>query len=120
MMHRISGLLACLLVCASCNQAADRARLSNALPTASPKATHSAVKKLPSSCVGRVFASLSVRQRVGQLFMLGLAKDQLGSTEAPAIRTDRFGSVWFTQKSLVGVQRIRAISDSIQRLAQAT
>jgi beta-N-acetylhexosaminidase len=51
--------------------------------------------------------------------MLGLANDQLGAKETAAIHTNDFGSVWFTEKSLIGAQRIRLIADSIQRLAQS-
>src|SRR5207248_1559096 len=53
------------------------------------------------------------------LFMLGLANDQLGPNESAAIRANAFGSVWFTEKSRLGTQRIRSITDSIQRLAQS-
>jgi beta-N-acetylhexosaminidase len=62
---------------------------------------------------------LTERQRVGQLFMLGLGNDQLGPKETAAIRTDDFGSVWFTEKSSLGTQHIRLITDSIQRLARS-
>ena len=49
--------------------------------------------------------------------MLGLAGDQLSGQAANAIRTDHFGSVWFTENSTVGVASVRAITSSVQRLA---
>lgn len=59
---------------------------------------------------------MSVKQRVGQLFMLGLANDQLDGATSAAIRNDHFGSVWFTETSSLGITRIRAIADSVQAL----
>jgi beta-N-acetylhexosaminidase len=61
-------------------------------------------------------------QRIGQLFLLGLAGDQLGAAETDAIRTQHFGSVWFVEQSAAGVAAIRAVADEVQALAgpQAT
>lgn len=72
---------------------------------------------MPKSCVRRVFDSLSVEQRVGQLFMLGLAGNRLDATTSSAIQADHFGSVWFTENSFAGVDGIRAITNAVQRLA---
>jgi beta-N-acetylhexosaminidase len=52
--------------------------------------------------------------------MLGLANDQLGANEIAAIRGDRFGSVWFTEKSSAGTTKIRRVSRSVQNLAVVT
>lgn len=56
-------------------------------------------------------------QRIGQLFLLGLANDQLGAAEQDAIRTYHFGSVWFVEQSTAGAPAIRAVADAVQRLA---
>src|SRR5437870_2156835 len=91
-----------------------------ASPSSSPSPSSSATRTRPPiqrDCVQRVFDQLTIHQRVGQLFMLGLAGDQLGAQTANAIRTDHFGSVWFTENSTVGVASIRAITSSVQRLA---
>src|SRR5204863_5315465 len=53
----------------------------------------------------------------GQLFLLGLANDQLGSAEQSAIRTYHFGSVWFVEQSSAGAPAIRAVADAVQALA---
>ncbi len=71
-----------------------------------------------SSCVTHTLAGLSEAQRIGQLFMIGLAKDTLGTAERSAIATYHFGSVSFTTKTAIGVARVRAITDAVQ--AQAT
>ena len=60
---------------------------------------------------------MTAKQRVGQLFMLGLANNQLNPATSSAIHEDRFGSVWFTDISTLGAMRIRAITDSVQALS---
>lgn len=94
-------------------------------PTAtSPKASVSPVPTPTSSgtqsstCVTHTLAGLSGAQRIGQLFMIGLAKDKLGTAERSAIATDHFGSVSFTTRTSIGVKGVRAIADAVQ--AQAT
>jgi beta-N-acetylhexosaminidase len=78
-------------------------------PTPSPTAT--------AECAARVLATLSQEQRIGQLFLLGLADDQLGPAEIGAIRTHHFGSVWFVEQSRGGVAPIRTVADAVQALA---
>jgi beta-N-acetylhexosaminidase len=56
-------------------------------------------------------------QRVGQLFLLGLKDDVLGSETAAAIRAHHFGSVWFVQISSGGLRPIQAVADAVQSLA---
>ena len=60
---------------------------------------------------------MTQEQRIGQLFLLGLANDQLGSAEQSAIRTFHFGSVWFVEQSAAGAPAIRAVADAVQALA---
>ena len=68
------------------------------------------------ACASRTLDGLNEGQRVGQLFLLGLANDQLRPDEQAAIETDHFGSVWFTAKSDLGVAGIRAITAAVQAL----
>jgi beta-N-acetylhexosaminidase len=60
---------------------------------------------------------MSLAQRIGQLFDLGLSGDRLGAAEQRAIRTDHVGSVWYVEKSSAGVATIRRVSQSVQDLA---
>ena len=62
---------------------------------------------------------MTEEQRIGQLFLLGLADDRLGATEAQAIRANHFGSVWFVERSTGGVAPIREVADAVQTLATA-
>jgi len=60
---------------------------------------------------------MTTEQRIGQLFLLGLANDQLGAAETNAIRTYHFGSVWIVEQSAAGAPAIRAVADAVQALA---
>jgi beta-N-acetylhexosaminidase len=57
---------------------------------------------------------MTVAQRIGQLFLLGLADDRLGPAELGAIRDQHVGSVWFTAQTSIGVAGIRTIADAVQ------
>lgn len=81
--------------------------------TATPSPTPTAT----AECAARVLAPMTQEQRIGQLFLLGLANDLLGPAEIGAIRTYRFGSVWFTEQSKGGVAAIRTVADAVQALA---
>jgi beta-N-acetylhexosaminidase len=70
------------------------------------------------SCAEQVFASMTDAQRVGQLFVIGLADDQLGSAEIAGIEKHHFGSVSFIVTTTAGVDGVRAVADAVQ--AQAT
>jgi beta-N-acetylhexosaminidase len=85
-----------------------------ATPTAdaSPPATPS-----PAPCAQTVLASLTEPQRVGQLFLLGLAADRLDQATATAIAAQHLGSVWFTEQTTGGVAGVRAVADAVEASA---
>jgi beta-N-acetylhexosaminidase len=83
-------------------------------PTPRPSGT---VTGSPQSCAARVLRSLSESQRVGQLFLLGMAGDRLGPATRRAIRVHHVGSVWFVATTTAGVQGIRAVADAVQAQA---
>ncbi|MEA2506231.1 MAG: beta-N-acetylhexosaminidase [Actinomycetota bacterium] len=84
--------------------------------TVSP--TPIALPSPPLSCAHKVLHHLTLPQRVGQLFALGLASDRLGPAELDVIRTHHVGSVWFTETTTSGVASVRAVATAVQ--AQAT
>jgi len=88
-------------------------------PSATAIATASPTPTATAECAARALAAMTEEQRIGQLFLLGLANDQLGAAEINAIRTYHFGSVWFVEQSTPGATAIRAVADSVQRLATA-
>ena len=56
-------------------------------------------------------------QRVGQMFIVGLRDNQLGSAEIAGIRTHHFGSVSFIKTTTIGVAGVRTVTDAVQTLA---
>jgi beta-N-acetylhexosaminidase len=93
-------------------------------PTPTPSASPSTVSpsQTPSTsptpdCVQQVFDSLTEEQRVGQLFVIGLANDRLGSGEIGGIQKRHFGSVTFVVTTTEGVASVRATADAVQALA---
>ena len=69
------------------------------------------------SCAGRVLARMTLPQRVGQLFVVGLAGSVLDSATASAIRAYHFGSVSFVATDTAGVAGVAAVSRAVQALS---
>ena len=88
-------------------------------PSATATTTPSPTPIATVECATRVLAGMTEEQRIGQLFLLGLANDQLGVAEVNAIRTYHLGSVWFVEQSTAGAAAIRTVADAAQSLATA-
>ena len=87
-------------------------------PSAAPSSSSAEPSPtIPASCAERTLESMTEAQRIGQLFMLGLADDQLGAPELAAIATYHFGSVWFTAQTSEGAAAVRAVTTAVQRQA---
>jgi beta-N-acetylhexosaminidase len=118
----IRPLFALALLVSAC---APNAVASPTPTTASPSPTVTATMTgTPSpaataECATRIVAGMSEAQRIGQLFLLGLANDQLGPNEISAIRTHHLGSVWFVEQSTAGAAAIREVANAVQVLASA-
>ena len=108
-------LAAVLLSAGGCGAGAPGAKAS---PLPSPPPSTSISPPSDTSCLDRVLIGMTEEQRVGQLFLLGLAGNRLGPAETNAIRAYHLGSVWFVDSSAAGVGAIRAVADAVQ--AQAT
>jgi len=85
---------------------------------APPSATPSPSPSAQVSCAQQVLTGMSMAQRIGQLFSLGLADNRLGAVELSAIGNQHVGSVWFTATTSIGVAGVRAVADAVQ--AQTT
>ena len=74
------------------------------------------------SCADRVLARMTLAQRVGQLFIVGLAGSVLDAATAQAIRAYHFGSVSFIATDTAGVAGVGAVTRAVQSLSspQAT
>ncbi len=91
-------------------------------PSATPVATPTAgapspPTSSPAACAQTVLAGLSEPQRVGQLFLLGLAADRLDPATAAAIAAQHLGSVWFTAQTTAGIAGVRPVADAVQAAA---
>jgi beta-N-acetylhexosaminidase len=113
--------LAVALAASACHTGAPRAGpMGGGGPgvSATPPPAPGTPRPSPSSpCAEQVLAGMTEAQRVGQLFLLGLKDDELGSETVAAIRAHHFGSVWFVQTSSGGVRSIRAVADAVKALA---
>ncbi len=93
------------------------------IPSVEPSSAGTPPTPLPSpsaqaSCAAHVLGRMTEAQRIGQLFSLGLANNQLGTAELSAIRNQHVGALWFTATTTVGSAAILAVTSAIQ--AQAT
>jgi beta-N-acetylhexosaminidase len=99
---------------------ATRTLPPTARPTGAPTAAAQSGSTPSSSptCAAQTFDSLTPKQRIGQLFVIGLINDRLDATERAAIAALHFGSMAFTTQTSVGAAAIRQLTDAVQ--SQAT
>jgi beta-N-acetylhexosaminidase len=105
-------LAAILVLVVSAGSACGTSAARSPSPSASPSATSTPTPT--PACADRVFATMTLDQRIGQLFELGLGGDRLGPTEINMIQTDHIGSVWFVATSSAGVAGIQAVTAAVQ------
>jgi beta-N-acetylhexosaminidase len=124
---QLVALLVLALACTGCGPTSTGSSASNsprAAPTASlpsPSASSdqaSSAQATAESCPARVYAGMSEAQRVGQLFIVGIAGDP-NSVIAPAVATYHFGSLLFASTNTAGVSALLAMSQAVQSLATA-
>jgi beta-N-acetylhexosaminidase len=114
-------LAALAIACSGCGGPAG-GKPQRAPATALPSASHaqsSPRSVARSSCAARVFSRMTEAQRVGQLFMVGLAGDESGPALAHAVRAYHFGSVLFGTNSTAGLAGTRLVTSAVQSLASA-
>ena len=113
----------CARTCGCCrarSRGGRRASRAGGAPSTSTGAHHtpgSPTGNPPASCVDEVFDRLTLPQRVGQLFSLGLADDRLGPAERDAIRSHHVGSVWFTETTTEGASAVGSVATAVQAMA---
>jgi beta-N-acetylhexosaminidase len=110
------------LVCSACGGGGTPATSpTTPSPTLSPTSISPSPQPTETKdCVQQVFDSMSKAQRVGQLFVVGLAEDRLGSGEIAAIKDHHFGSVTFVVTTTEGAASVRATSEAVQALARGS
>ena len=124
----LAGLLLTVLAAVSaCSGSAGAPAESSAGPTpaattsgpASPAPSPPVAASTTLSCADRVLARMSLAQRVGQLFIVGLAGSVLDNATAQAIRTYHFGSVSFIATDTAGVAGVGAVTRAVQSLTSS-
>jgi beta-N-acetylhexosaminidase len=89
-------------------------------PTGAPGAAGTAATDPATStqsCVSRVFSGMTEAQRVGQLFLVGLAQDYVGPVTTAALERYHFGSLLFAENTTEGVSAAAAATSHMQSLA---
>ena len=115
-----AGVLALAAACAGCAAPSSGAPASTAAtPRPSPSHVASAPRPTASqSCTAAtVLSRMSEAQRAGQLFLVGLAQNQVDASVTDAVRSRHFGSVVFGMTSHASAAQLRATTASVQSLA---
>jgi beta-N-acetylhexosaminidase len=123
----IGGVLALALACSGCDPTSggDPASAAPGTPAAAgsvrPAATQASrppQASKPLSCAARVFSRMTVTQRAGQLFMVGIA-DAPGAEVARAVAVYHFGSLIFGATTTASLAALRQVTEADQALASA-
>ena len=123
----IGGVLALALACSGCDPTSggDPASAAPGTPAAAgsvrPAATQAARSpqaSKPLSCAARVFSRMTVTQRAGQLFMVGIAEAP-GAEVARAVAAYHFGSLIFGATTTASLAALRQVTAADQALASA-
>src|ERR1700737_4691934 len=101
-------LAAILLLVVAAGSGCGSATTPSPTPSTTPSTTPT------PACADRVFATMTLDQRIGQLFELGLAGDRLGPTEINLIQADHIGSVWVVDRTSAGVAGVHAATAAVQ------
>ena len=130
--HQVAGtvlgfVLTLALACSACSSTSVSSQ-----PTAGPPGTSVSTatarsaaspdvpspSREPLSCPARVFARMTAAQRVGQLFMAGLAGQPV-SEVARAVAAYHFGSLLFGTTTSASLAEVRQVTTADQGLASA-
>ena len=91
---------------------------SSSAPSAAALPAPSPVRSAAPNCAAQVFSRMSMAQRIGQLFLVGMpAAGGPGAEVAEAIRSYHFGSVLFVGDSTAGTAGVRKITAAAQASA---
>jgi beta-N-acetylhexosaminidase len=130
--HQVAGtvlgfVLTLALACSGCSSTSGSSQPAAGLPrtsvgTATARSAASPDTPSPSreplSCPARVFARMTAAQRVGQLFMVGLAGQPV-SEVARAVAAYHFGSLLFGTTTSASLAEVRQVTVADQGLASA-
>jgi beta-N-acetylhexosaminidase len=118
----IACLISLLVACSGCGiVSGSKPPQASATPAPSRDGSRSAAPKASPSCPAQAFSRMSEAQRVGQLFLVGIAGEPVADV-ARAVGTYHFGALLFGGKSTASTAQIRQMARAVQSLAtsQAT
>jgi beta-N-acetylhexosaminidase len=121
--HRRRPLIACLIslvvTCSGCGiMSSSQPGSGPAAPAPSREGNPFEAPQAPLSCPAQVLSRMSEAQRVGQLFLVGIAGGPVPDI-AQAVRTYHFGSLLFGGDSTASAAQIRQMTRAVQSLASA-
>ncbi len=123
----IGAVLSLVLACSGCGLTSGggptKGPPSAPVSTRSPRPSTSEASgpqqhRKPPSCPARVFSRMTVAQRVGQLFLVGIAAEP-GSEVARAVAAYHFGSLMFGTTSAASLAEVRRVTAADQSLASS-
>jgi beta-N-acetylhexosaminidase len=121
----LAGAVALGLACSACGAASgSKSSQPSASPTSPAHASDdaspsdAAAAAAPPSCPDQTYSRMSEAQRVGQLFLVGIAGAP-GAEVAQAVSTYHFGSLLFEGTSTAGVAADQQVDSAIQALASS-
>jgi beta-N-acetylhexosaminidase len=117
------AILALGLACSACDAATAPVAAGGGSPAASakvasPQPSRRPVRPAPPSCPAQVFSRMTEAQRVGQLFLVGLAGDPVAEV-AQAVSAYHFGSLLSAGDLTAGVAGLLSLTRGYQALASA-
>ena len=99
-------------------QASVSPSVSRSAPSASPGSTPTPTSGPPTVRCADLTDSLSLRDRVGQLMMVAVSSDGVGSAPATAIDESRAGSVILLGNTTAGADRVAGVVEQARRAAR--
>ena len=122
----IGSVLSLVLACSGCGLTSAGPQAAG--PSGAPAGSHpsrAAISSVappqartPPSCPARAFSRMTVAQRVGQLFLVGIAGEP-GAEVARAVAAYHFGSLMFGTTSTASLARVRRVTAADQSLASS-
>jgi len=82
-------------------------------------AAATAVPASVGNCASSIVRRLDLRERVGQVLLIGVPVDSAASAAVPALNTHKVGGIFFAGRSYRSVASVRDSADAIQRAARA-
>jgi beta-N-acetylhexosaminidase len=115
----LGGVLSLVLACSGCDSTSGSVATSGAPATAAAAGSARPAATQPISCAARVFSRMTMAQRAGQLFAVGIATSPRSGV-ARAVTAYHFGSLLVGTTTTASLAELRQVTAADQALAAAT